>query len=57
MKAYQIEQQFGNSNSQLKLLDRAQNSKHTFLQLLQAKLLWKQLKQPEEAIQILQQQQ
>jgi hypothetical protein len=41
MKAYQIEKQFGTLSSQLKLFDRAASSKHEFLKLLHAKILWK----------------
>ena len=53
MKAYELEQKFGKTDSQLKLLDRAKDSKHIFLKLLQAKLLWKQLGQPLNAISLL----
>ena len=41
MKAYQIEKQFGTLTSQLKLFDKAFSSKHEFLRLLHAKILWK----------------
>lgn len=41
MKAYEIEKEYGKIDSQLKLLEKAQNSKHEFLKLLHAKLLWK----------------
>ena len=52
-KAYQIEQQYGNTQSLLKLFERGQNSKHDFLKLLHAKLLWKQLDKPMEALDLL----
>lgn len=41
MKAYEIEKTYGNLNSILKLFEKASLSKHEFLKLLHAKILWK----------------